>query len=100
KPSNLARKRKCDFPRSGVWWPRGRTPRGLAARGTRPFATRVARIGTSPESRGSPAGRSEEAAWRGATVTAKDEGSTLLAGDEQGSPFSDVEELQALVADG
>src|SRR3954469_1834928 len=24
RPRKLARKRKCDFARSGVWWPRGR----------------------------------------------------------------------------
>src|SRR5436190_11454056 len=33
-------------------------------------------------------------------VTAKDEGTTLLASDEQDAPFSEVEELQSLVGEG
>jgi RNA polymerase primary sigma factor len=33
-------------------------------------------------------------------VTAKDEGTTLLAGDEQELPFSDIEELHTLVTEG
>src|SRR3954468_21988059 len=76
--------------------------RGLAARGTRP--TRDSCRGnnsTSQESRGTPAGRTgRERAWRGATVTAKDEATALLANDEQDSPFLEVEELQTLASDG
>jgi RNA polymerase primary sigma factor len=33
-------------------------------------------------------------------VTAKNEGATLLVSDDQDAPFSEVEELQALVAEG
>src|SRR3954462_305918 len=33
-------------------------------------------------------------------VTAKDEGSALLAGDDVDAPFSDVDELRSLVAEG
>src|SRR3954451_25247818 len=103
RPRKLARKRKCDFARSGVWWPRGRVLEDSQpeAPGHSRLVSRIAGRGERRESE--VVRRSErpgEAAWRGATVTAKDEGTALLATDEQDAPFSDIEEMQTLVADG
>src|SRR3954453_16371075 len=77
--------------------------RGLAARVTRPIATRVAaQTGIVDESWDHRSGRAGgsgrlEGSER---LTAKDEGTTLLATVEHDAPFSEVEELSALVAEG
>src|SRR3954470_23367715 len=98
---NVARKRKCDFARSGVRWLTGRVLEDSLpeAPGHRD-SCRVSRAQVKSRGDVHRSDRPGAAAWRGATVTAKHEATALLANDEQETPFSEVEELQALVSEG
>src|SRR3954453_17386726 len=54
RPPKLARNNKCDFARSGVWWPRGRVLEDSLPEAPGPLATRVAATTAQVKSGGDP----------------------------------------------